>query len=281
MKLPVRLSFLTLGFFGIALAAEPRVRTTAPARQWTLVASADQPAESRYLAFPSRLVVANDEIWVAYKAGRSHATDEGSAIEVVRHTLSTGATELIQRLVAPKPKLYQMGELTRLPDGTIALYVDVHHVGWDSRHYRTGAEVFRWNPGAKKFEAPTALGPIDGVLYGYPFDFISEGSTTWQLIMAFGYHQPGGRWSVDAIRSNDSGRSWKFVRNLTEEFGGIRSNESGFVRHADGFIVTTRGYDQIERLHRTDLDFKMRQQVDLTGKYSFINSYVGLVRGDR
>ena len=96
--------------------------------------------------------------------------------------------------------------------------------------------------------------------------------------MAFGYHLPGGRWSVDAVRSDDNGQSWRFVRNLTEEFGGIRANESGFVRHGDGFIVTTRGYDRIARLHRTDRDFKVRHQSDLTGKYPFINSYVGRPR---
>jgi hypothetical protein len=68
------------------------------------------------------------------------------------------------------------------------------------------------------------------------------------------------------------------VRNPTEEFGGIHGNESGFVRHADGFIVTTRGYDRVARLHRTDREFRVRHQVELTGKYSFLNSYVGRPR---
>lgn len=261
-----------------AFAADPAIRIAAREKELVLVASSSQPPEFRYAAFPSLLTIAPDEVWVAFKAGRSHATDAGSAIEVVRHTLSTGATQLIERLVAPSPKLYQMGELTRFPDGTIALYVDVHSIGWDNRHYRAGAESCRWNPARSAFDPPTSLGPIDGVLYGYPFDFISEGRTTWQLIMAFGYHQPGGRWSVDAIRSEDSGRTWKFVRNLTEEFGGIRANESGFMRHGDGFIVTTRAYDQIERLHRTDREFRVRQQIELTGKYAFINGIIGRPR---
>lgn len=259
-------------------AGEPEVRIARPEATRVLVPAASQPAEYRYLAFPSLLVVGPDEVWLAYKAGRTHATDAGAAVEVVRHTLSTGATSLIQRLPAPPPKLYQMGELTRMPDGTIAIYVDVQTTGWDGRHYRSGAEVFRWDDARKQFGSPMPLGPVNGLLYGYPFDFISEGRTTWQLIMAFGYHQPGGRWSVDAIRSEDSGRSWSFVRNMTEEFGGIRGNESGFVRHADGFIVSTRGYDRMERLHRTDRDFRVQHQVELTGKYSFLNSYVGRPR---
>ena len=259
-------------------AAEPQVRTVQPESTRVLVAAASQPTDYRYLAFPSLLAIGQDEIWICYKAGRTHATDAGAALEVVRHTLSTGVTTLIQRLPAPPPKLYQMGELARLPDGTIAIYVDVQSIGWDGRHYRSGAEVFRWNETRKQFDAPTLLGPVNGISYGYPLDFISEGRTTWQLIMAFGYHQPGGRWSVDALRSEDSGRSWSFVRNLTEEFGGIRGNETGFVRHADGFIVSTRGYDRMERLHRTDRDFRVQHQVELTGKYSFLNSYIGRPR---
>jgi len=263
---------------GAAFAAEPSAVMARRESERVIVAANAQPEEFRYTAFPSILRMGTDEVWLAYKAGRSHATDAGSAIDVVRHTLSTGKTELVQRLIAPAPKLYQMGELARLPDGTVAVYVDVHHVGWDGRHYRTGAEVFRWQSAKKAFGPPAPLGVIDGVLYGYPFDFISEGKTTWQLIMAFGYHLPGGRWSVDALRSEDSGASWKFVRNLTEEFGGIRGNESAFMRHGDGFIVTTRGYDRIERLHRTDRNFKVLHQTELTGVYPLVNNVIGRPR---
>lgn len=260
-----------------AAAEMPAVRTAQKISETMLVTPATQPAEYRYAAFPSLHLVGPDEAWVVYKAGRTHATDAGAALEVVRHTLSTGVTKLIERLPAPPPKLYQMGELTRLPDGTIAIYVDVQAVGWDGRHYRAGAEVFRWNVARNRFDAPTPLGIVNGVQYGYPFDFITEGRTTWQLIMAFGYMQ-GGRWSVDVLRSDDAGGSWKFVRNLTDEFGGLHANESGFVRHGDGFIVTTRAYDGKERLHRTDGMFHVQHQVELTGKYPFINSYVGRPR---
>lgn len=258
-------------------AAESAVRAVAPLREIVLTSPARQPAEYRYTAFPSLLAIDADEVWVAYKAGKSHATDAGAALEVVRHSLARGTTELIQRLPAPPPKLYQMGELTRLPDGTIALYVDVQSVGWDDRRYRSGAEVIRWNAAKKSFDAPALMDVVSGVRYGYPFDFISEGQTTWQLNMAFGYMQ-GSRWSVDVLRSDDAGRSWNFVRDLTAEFGGIVANESGFTRHGDGFLVTTRGYDKIERLHRTDSAFRVQQQVVLTGNTSFINGYIGRPR---
>lgn len=273
------LALIALFFFASGVgAAIPSMKVAPREAERVLVAAKAQPAEFRYAAFPSLLQTGPDEVWIAYKVGRSHATDAGAAIEIVQHVLSTGKTTLLQRLAAPAPKLYQMGELVRFPDGSIGLYIDVQSVGWDGRHYRAGAETFRWNPARRAFDGPSELGAIDGVLYGYPLDFVSEGPTTWQLVMAFGYHLPGGRWSVDAVRSDDNGRSWRFVRNLTEEFGGIRANESAFVRHGDGFIVTTRGYDRIERLHRTSRDFRVQHQVELTGAHPFLNSYIGRPR---
>lgn len=277
MSLRIPRSAAALLLCSATFAAEPAVRTAARLSEIAITSPARQPADYRYTAFPSLLAIDADEVWVVYKAGKSHATDAGAALEVVRHSLSRGTTELIQRLPAPLPKLYQMGELTRLPDGTVAIYVDVQSVGWDDRRYRSGAEVFRWNAAKKAFDAPTMMDVVDGVRYGYPFDFITEGKTTWQLNMAFGYMQ-GGRWSVDALRSEDAGRTWSFVRNLTAEFGGIEANESGFVRHGDGFLVTTRGYDKIERLHRTDGAFRVKQQVVLTGTTPFINGYIGRPR---
>jgi hypothetical protein len=246
------------------------------ARQY-IVRSDQQPADLKYLAFPAVLSVGPDEIWVACKAGAKHATDAGAGILVVSHRLSTGETRAMATLRPEAPKLYQMAEWVRFPNGTIALYLDVHAIGHDNRHYRTGAETYTWDARLRAFSGPTALGPISGVTYGYPFDFVSAEQTTWQLIMSFGY-LPGGRWSVDAVRSDDNGASWSLVRNLSTEFGNLRLNESGLMRHGNGFIVATRGYDARARLHLTDGNFKVRKQLELTGKYPFINSYVGRPR---
>ena len=166
--------FFLLALVSSASAADPVVRVVPPRSVTMVTASAAQPTEYRYLAFPTVLRMSADEIWVSYKAGRSHATDAGAAMEVVRHSLSTGATSLIQRIPAPGPKLYQMGEFVRHPDGAIDLCIDVQDVGWDNRHYRSGAETLRWNPARKAFDAAATMAPVGGVQYGYPFEFIVE-----------------------------------------------------------------------------------------------------------
>ncbi len=268
---------LSLAAISVSAAESSLVRVVEARSRHLVMEAAKQPEQFRYLAFPSVIQLAPDEVWLAAKAGARHATDPGAALEIVRHRLSTGETERIQRLPAPPPKLYQMGELARLPDGSVAVYIDVQEVGHDSRHYRVGAEMFRWDAAQRTFVGPEAFPVVSGITYGYPFDFVSEGRTTWQLSMTFGY-QPGRRWSVDALRSDDAGRSWKFVRNLTAEFGDLKLNESGFTRHGDGFIVATRGYDSKQRLHRTDREFRVRESATLTGAYPFINSHIGRPR---
>lgn len=278
LRLAGRCSVLSLGLAAPwAGAADPAVRVAAKEREVTIVAATAQPEAYRYTAFPTALRVGPDDVWVVFKAGRTHATDAGAAMEIVRHSLARGTTELVQRLPAPVPKLYQMGEITRLPDGTVAIYVDVQAVGWDGRHYRSGAELFRWDAARGAFGAAETLPVIGGVRYGYPFEFVHEGKTTWQLVMKFGYME-GGRWGVDVVRSDDAGRSWKFVHDLTTEFGGIRANESALVRHGDGWIVTTRGYDRVARLHRTDAAFKVVRQRDLTGQTAYVQNLIGRPR---
>jgi hypothetical protein len=274
----VPLGFLLLAASASASAAEvPAVRIVEPRARHMVLRAADQPEQFRYLAFPSVIQVAPDEVWLAAKAGARHATDPGAALEIVRHRLSTAATQRLQRLAPPPPKLYQMGELARFPDGSTGVYIDVQEVGHDNRHYRVGAEYYRFDPGSQRFVGPEPFPIVSGITYGYPFDFFSERGTTWQLSMTFGY-QPGRRWSVDALRSDNSGRSWQFVRNLTAEFGDLKLNESALVRHGDGFIVATRGYDSKQRLHRTDGEFRERQAATITGAYPFINSHIGRPR---
>src|SRR5687768_668281 len=155
-----------------------------------------------------------------------------------------------------------------------------------SRAVRLGLLQFRSSDDGRTWHDRGKLGPIEGVEYGYIFEAITEGKTTWLLAMTFS-NLPGGKsidplrphaGSVDIIRSDDNGRTWRRVRNLTAEFGGISINESSFLRHGDGFIMACRGYDNRQWLVSTDGEFKLRRKVDLTATYSFIESYVGRPR---
>src|SRR5690606_4528607 len=136
---------------------------------------------------------------------------------------------------------------------------------------RTGLIGVRSTDGGRTFGPPERVGEVDGVEYGYPISFLVEGGTTWMLVMGFsnlagGYsvHPPRPHAGpVCVLRSEDSGRSWRFVRNLTREFGDAPINESFFARHRDGFLVATRGYDNRARLHLTDADLAVTKQVDL------------------
>jgi hypothetical protein len=83
---------------------------------------------------------------------------------------------------------------------------------------------------------------------------------------------------VDVIRSDDHGTTWRFVRNLSQEFGEVPINESAFIRHGDGFLVSTRGYDDRQRVHLTDASFRVLRQCDLTATHSFITSHLGRPR---
>lgn len=97
------------------------------------------------------------------------------------------------------------------------------------------------------------------------------------LVMGFGY-RPGGRWSVDVIRSADKGASWSLVRNLTSEFGGHKINESAFVPWKDGYFVTTREYGPNQRIYWTDKEFRMLKENNLSARYEFIESHIGRPR---
>jgi hypothetical protein len=251
-------------------------------RQQVLLASTEVD-DWRYLAFPA-LVDLGDEVLVSFKRGRAHAADTGAALELLRLEPVSGRVLGRQALAHLENRIMQMGEWVRFPNGEIANYIDAQGDGKPTA--RAGLRVVRSTDGGRTFGPVQRVGVVDGVEYGYAFDAIVEQQTTWLLAMTFS-HLTGGRsvypprphaGSVDVLRSDDNGASWRFVRNLSHEFGDVPINESTFVRHGDGFLVSTRGYDNRQRVHLTDGAFRVVHQVDLTAAHPFIASHIGRPR---
>jgi hypothetical protein len=145
------------------------------------------------------------------------------------------------------------------------------------KHTRTGLIRATSRDNGKSFEALERVGVIDGVEYGYLFDSATVGKRVYALIMTFEY-LAGGRRTVDALYTDDNGESWNFVRNLSEEFGDIRINESSLIPYKKGFLVATRGYDNMQRLHQVDRNFKLIQETNITENTNSIDSYIGRPR---
>jgi hypothetical protein len=239
-----------------------------------LSASAETP-DRPYLAFPA-IVDLGSEVLVSFKHGRLHAGDPDSTVDWLRYEKASGRKIPQGALAMLKGEIMQMGEWVRFPNGDIANYIDAQK----PKALRTGLAVVRSKDGGRTFGPVQRLGPVDGVEYGYAFDAISRNDSTWMLVMTFA-NLPGGKLvykyssqpgSVDVIRSDDNGFTWRFVRSLTQELGGAPINESAFVPHDEGFLIASRGYDGRQWLLRTDAGFKVVAKTDLRGAHPFLQS---------
>lgn len=235
-----------------------------------------------YLAFPA-VIELGDEVLVSFKRGKAHAADAGATQELLRLDKASGKVLATGTLAEVKGEIMQMGEWVRFGNGDVANYIDAQAA---QGSLRTGLAVVRSSNGGKTFGPVQRAGVIDGVEYGYAFDSITRGQTTWMLVMTFA-NLPGGKLvfktksqpgSVDVIRSDDHGLTWHFVRSITNELGGAPINESAFMAHDDGFIVTARGYDNREWLLRTDAEFKVIAKTDLNAANEAITSHIGRPR---
>ena len=251
-------------------------------RSQRVLASMPVDGENPYLAFPAVLDL-GDEVLVSFKRGGFHGGGAPAVLDLLRLDKRTDAVIWEPGLAGAAHKTMQMGEWVKYPDGTIANWIDVQRPPGTERDGMQGVVS---SNGGRTFGPLVRFGDVDGIEFGYPFGSVVEDDTIWMIVMTFSHLK--GAYSViekyphagqvGIIRSDDSGRSWMFVRNLTREFGEVPINESNFVRSGDGFLVVTRGYDQQCRLHRTDGDFKVQQQVSLTDEYDFIERYVGRPR---
>jgi len=239
-----------------------------------LAASAETP-DRPYLAFPAILDLGT-EVLVSFKHGRLHGGDADATLDWLRFDKASNRKLSQGTLAAVEGEIMQMGEWVRFPNGDIANYIDAHK----SRVLRTGLAVVRSTDGGRTFGPVQRVGLVDGVEYGYAFDAISRNGSTWMLVMTFA-NLPGGKLvlnkssqpgSVDVIRSDDHGRTWLFVRSLTQELGGAPINESAFVAHGDGFLIVSRGYDDRQWLLRTDAGFKLVAKTNLPAAHPFLKT---------
>jgi len=255
----------------------------APSHKKTEVLADGGTSEQPYLAFPALLDLGG-EVLVSYKRGRSHAADPGATLALLRLDGGTGVATPGCTLAALDGQIMQMGEWARFPDGGIASYIDAQKKGQPSR---TGLRAVRSTDGGRTFGPVERVGVIDGVEYGYAFEAVTRGPATWMRVMTFTDLAGGAvmsplprvAGSVDVIRSEDSGKSWRFVRSVTRELGGAPINESSFAPCGDGFIMAARGYDNRQYMMRTDGDFRLVHKKNITGgENTFIASHVGRPR---
>lgn len=240
-----------------------------------------------YLAFPSILQIDSSMILISYKRGEAHGGDPGAKLEMMKYDIEN-EKEIECKIIGDIDNLiFQMGEWVKFPNGDIVNYVDVQKITTTpnyKRNHRTGVYYSRSRDGGNSFSPMQKMGPVNGVEYGYVFEDIIVGSYVYMLVMTFPelvgkIGENGWKYGkVHVIRSNDNGKSWEFVRDLSKEFGDIDINESSFVKYGDGFMVTTRGYDKLERLHITNDKFKVIKQINLTEKYDCIQGLIGRPR---
>lgn len=270
------------------LKAGGAVESLVPFYQYTqtLVAAEARDGGS-YLAFPITVRLNEREILVGFKRGHSHAFDREADFDLLRLDSATGR-------VRPQPPLHrdnlnlQNGEFVRFGNGDISCYIDVQRPGREpgsDEATRLGLIEFRSKDNGATFTDMGRVGLVDGVEYGYAFEAITEGSTTWLLAMTFA-NLPGGRailptrpkaGHVAVLRSDDDGKSWRRVKDLTATFQSPL-NESTFMRYGDGFIFVCRPYADAQPVVVTDGDFNVRRQVDLVAQYDFIGQGLGRPR---
>ncbi len=218
-----------------------------------------------YLAFPTVLQTDKDHILISIKRGTTHGGDNQADFDLLCLHPDNQAVLSHQTLGSIPSKIFQLTVPLLLPNGDIHFYTDLQHRGIDRKNYRSGMLYAVSKDGGQTVGPWKKLPLINGVEYGYPFDFIVEGKTVYMLAMSFGY-RPGETWSVAVLRSTDGAKTWNFVKNISKELGGAAINESAFVRTEGGFLVVTRGYPEQEtQISRFDHDFNLVATKNLTG----------------
>lgn len=124
-----------------------------------LVAS-EEFDDRRYLAFPA-LVDLGDEVLVSFKRGRSHASDPGATLELLRIDPATGVASRPQTIARLDDHIMQMGEWVRFANGHVANYIDAQKK--ENGLARAGLRVVRSTDGGQTFGPVERVGVVEGV----------------------------------------------------------------------------------------------------------------------
>ncbi len=223
---------------------------------------------------PHLLFLDKHNALVAYKRGTRHNTEPVADWEMFRYDPTTGAISDRKIVAHLDGFTIQNGEFARFSNGDIGLYMDPHFP--DSKD-KFGLLAYRSSDNGVHFKGGEKLGDINGTEYVYAFECLTEGEATWMLLTPYRHYRNGSP-NVDVVRSDDNGESWQFVANLTKTFGSTPINETSFIRYEDGYILSTRGLDGIQRMHFTDGAFRLIREVNLTETYKFIRAQIGRPR---
>jgi hypothetical protein len=242
-----------------------------------LVVSHKEVGEKPYLSFPCLTRINDQEVLITFKRGTSHGGDAEADADMVRFNTKTNKVLEHKTLGRINGRIFQLTVPVQIDKNDLRFYVDLQSKGQDSKNYREGMLFTQTREDGKIVGPWKAQGPIDGVEYGYPFDFIVEGKVVYMLAMSFGY-MPGKLWSVAVLKSEDGAKSWKKIKDITQVMEGP-INESCFTRLGDEFFVVSRGYaNQETKIARFDKNFKLLQVSDLTGNNSVLRGYIGWPR---
>ncbi|WP_168118800.1 hypothetical protein [Paenibacillus sp. HB172176] len=229
---------------------------------------ADPLGVDAYLAFPTIERISDESVIVSYKRGDAHYMESEASLETMIYNPSTGS---VSRTVTDHSPgvINQNPELIPMPNGDLYNFVDQQDGGTKNR---LGVEMFKSTDDGVTFSDEGKFPQVGAYEYGYFFDGYNDGGTMYVLAMSFP-ELTGGSRAVHVLKTEDSGATWSYVKNLNMEFG-FAFNESSLEKYGSGYLIMTRGDDHTTKLFRTDAAFNLVSELNLSAAYEEID-YIG------